>query len=270
MILRFGIVAGALAAFVMPFAPARAAPQVLALVASNGSVPLVCDGETCAAEFTAFCLQETRPPPPRGTVYRAVGGAGISVAVTAADGRRFALPADDVLRIDTVRGYAAVRISLPASRLRALGATGVTVAVGEGVSLVPEPVAGDPDPLDAEEIAATTGPLRAAGTRLVERDNSDVGAARLTGVLINALPAEDGVSAEVRRGLWRNAVTPTREAAASPEAIRRARAAYDRCNAAIGWHTSMFVTLRDCLGYVHDHFIGSRNRIYWEAVRSTS
>ena len=33
-----------------------AALQALALVASHGSTPLICDGGACSAEFSAFCL----------------------------------------------------------------------------------------------------------------------------------------------------------------------------------------------------------------------
>ena len=48
---------------------ARAAPQVLALISTQGEVGLACNGSECAATFSSFCLQNQRSSPPSGTAY---------------------------------------------------------------------------------------------------------------------------------------------------------------------------------------------------------
>jgi hypothetical protein len=52
--LNFGLVLGVTVA---GSGTALAAPQVLGLVATNGTVEPICHGSRCGAEFAAFCLQ---------------------------------------------------------------------------------------------------------------------------------------------------------------------------------------------------------------------
>ena len=53
--LGFTVMTVAAAVFAAP-SLGLAAPQALALVASHGSMPLICDGCACSAEFSASCL----------------------------------------------------------------------------------------------------------------------------------------------------------------------------------------------------------------------
>ena len=125
---------------------AGAAYQIMGLIASAGAVPLTCSRGECSAEFSSFCLQPTRASPPRGARYRAIGGSGITIVGTTVDGRTLTITLADDLRITAQRGHNAVRISVPVAALRALGLKSVAIAVGEWVSLVPEPIVGDPNP----------------------------------------------------------------------------------------------------------------------------
>ena len=50
--------------------PAQAAPQILGLMASAEPVPMTCVDGTCTAELSSVCLQQQRPTPLTGTVYR--------------------------------------------------------------------------------------------------------------------------------------------------------------------------------------------------------
>src|SRR5687768_9398109 len=82
-------------------APAAAAPQALGVMASADPVPLVCAGSECRAEVTAFCLQESRPVPPEGTDYRAIGTAPMRIVLQRADGSTLALNASEHARLSS-------------------------------------------------------------------------------------------------------------------------------------------------------------------------
>src|SRR5207248_5243500 len=71
---------------------AAASPQVLGLVTSVRPVPMTCDAAGCRAELSSFCLEQQRPYPPPGTVYRAAPGSVIALVVTGKAG--------DVRRLD--------------------------------------------------------------------------------------------------------------------------------------------------------------------------
>jgi hypothetical protein len=76
---------------------AFAAPQVLGLVASNGqSTPLACDGRTCSAHFSSFCLQQNRPAPAHGDSYTVAPGGELTLVVETTDGRTLRLPGTDL------------------------------------------------------------------------------------------------------------------------------------------------------------------------------
>ena len=67
-------------------APAQAAPQILGLIASDAPVPMTCAGGTCTAELSSVCLQQHRPTPATGTVYRPAKGTHITLTVTGPNG----------------------------------------------------------------------------------------------------------------------------------------------------------------------------------------
>ena len=85
-----------------------------------------------------------------------------------ANGGERRLPAAAHVAFLQNRGYTAVSASLPEPALARLGTVSASLEVAADATLLPVPQRGDPDPLTAEEIALTVGPLRALGTRMVD------------------------------------------------------------------------------------------------------
>ena len=253
----------AIAAAGLP-AAAGAAYQIMALMASNGAVPLTCSRGECAAEFSSFCLQPDRASPPRGAQYYAIGGEGVTIVGTTADGRTLSMARTDDLRITALRGHNAVRISVPVATLGTLGLVSVAIEVGEGVSLTPEPIVGDPNPQTAADIAIATGPLRALGSRIVDHGGDATVAARLTNDFINALPERGRVSSDVRDGLWHDVVRVRSRPAMTPGTEAVMRRGFEHCRARSAGGS--FSTMRQCLGSMHDRFMGAPNNAFWDRL----
>lgn len=259
MLNRLLIVAAAVA-LALPLSPARAAPQVLGLLALDAPVPLPCFAGECSAEFTAFCLQRGRPIPTPGTAYRPAGDSFTLIAL-AADGSSRRLPGADYLTLETTRGFSAIKISISSRALEALGAERVAVEVGENVSLVPVPVIGDTNPQSDLEIATATGPLRALGTQIVDNGGADAGATRLTADMLNALPDKGRVDIETAEALWRRTLE---ESGADEASVAAAGEVYDFCRVQVedGWD----FTLRNCLEKRHSAGVLDLNARYWRAA----
>ncbi len=265
--IRYLLAAAALWAM-LPGGEARAAYQVLALVATAEPVPFSCVRGDCFAEFSVFCLQPLRASPPRDAPYTLYRGRGVTLVGTTHDGREIRLPAADLLSITAARGHNAVRISIPQSRLNALGLRKIAAAVGERVSLIPKPIRGDRDPQTEADIAIATGPYRALGARIVDHGGARTVAARLTNDMINALPELWQVESNVYATLWDRVSPQWTRRDVSPAAVRLAREAFESCAAMRD--QGMFSTMRQCLGARHDQLIGERNDAYWEALRTGS
>jgi hypothetical protein len=244
------------------FQPAelQAAPQIMALLETGSPTPLVCENGQCSGEFSGFCLQKERPDPKPGTQYRAEGGE-LTLVVTDASGVKRRLPADDYLEIVTKRSYTAVRIGLPESVMRDLGAVSVALEIGERVALVPVAQPGDKDPQTEADIALALGPQRSLGERVLQQSPAESGAVALTNRMLNALP-KGRTSDDIRNGLWNRAVAPY--GGAYPlDSVARAQGFYRRCMAKV--ENGDFYTLRDCLEIGHDALMLDINRKYWEA-----
>lgn len=239
---------------------ADAAPQILALLKTDGPVPLDCYDGTCSGEFSGFCLQRERPDPNPGAQYSAEGG-DLTLIVTDASGAVRRVPSGDWLSIETRRSYTAVRIGVPQSLLEEWNAVSIAVEVGERVALVPRRDTADPDPQTEADIALALGPQRALGDRILESSPTETGAVRLTSRMIGALP-RGRTDGPTRNGLWDRVVAP---AAASypPEAVSRASAVYRRCLAKV--EKGSFYSLRHCLEVGHDSLMIDLNIKYWEA-----
>ena len=259
-----GFVAIALAALMGNTQGATAAYQVLALVASNDIVPLDCRGGDCAAEFSALCLQPTRGSPPRGVRYRAVGGDGITIVATTTDGRRVELAGNDHLQVVALRSHVAVRISLSVDKLGTLGLKTVALRVGANVSLVPEPIIGDSNPQTAWDIEVATGPLRRIAARMAEAARDTVMAAGMANELINRLPARGRVEPAARESLWREVTRNSTQRVVTDAARERARGAYARC---LDASLAQYFTMRQCMGSMHDRFLGELTNAYWDALK---
>lgn len=261
------IVFALLALLALPVAGAHAAPQILGVVATAAPVSLTCAGGMCSAQLSTFCLQRRRDNPYPGTAYSPIGGAGVTLVLTAGDGTHRRLAGAEYLDITAVRAYSAITVSLPEERLHALGAVAAAVEVGRDVSLLPHPVAGDPDPLTEREIAYVTGPLRTSATRLLQMETRNVAAARVTGRLINATPTAGRMSEDGRRGLWRRVMGTAPVAAGSP-GVRRARDVFGACR--VMTDQGHFFSLRRCLEQRHDGFMLDINTRYWRGIGAGS
>lgn len=255
----------AIAVLGLAHAPASAAPQALGVVASQGiATPMLCDGTgECSARISAFCLQEARDAPSQGTAYRLVDTAAMTLHVTRTDGSSFRLPANGYVAIESQLGFTAVKVSLPENLMAAFDAATIAVEVAPNVSLLPIETPGDTDPQSAEEIALATGPMREAAAAIFEVPGPITDAARLTALLINALPRPAEENLTIADRLWDSTVTPRMEASLSPEGVAAAADVYQSCKLALASHTRL--SMRECLALRHAELMVTSNRKFWNA-----
>jgi hypothetical protein len=244
--------------------PAHAAPQALGVMASADPVPLVCAGSECRAEVTAFCLQESRPVPPEGTAYQAIGTAPMSLVLSRADGTTLTLDAATHARLSSRRGFTAVSIAIPQSLLTQHDAVAASVEIGPEVTVAPVAVAGDPAPQSDEELALAAGPLRSLAAERLEQ-GAAADAARLTQRLINALPRQDQETAEIRDGLWDVAMDGV---TSDPKGLAMARRSFEGCQAAL--ETGYMKNMRHCLELQHGEMMIERNHAFWREIEPGS
>lgn len=266
------LAAGITAVTLLPIAPgmsAAATPQMLALVATDGAVPFICQGAVCTAELTSFCLEESRDAPRAGRVYRLAPTRGLTLVITDSNGaKRRVAPGPGnspwgLRFVVTRRGVAAVRATIDRALLAKLGATQLAVRVGARVSLVPETRTGDGPAHDATDVARVGGPLRATGSAIVDRAGPDIEAARLINRVINRLPESARSTPAAQSRAWHAATTVT---TASPAGRTQARVIYRQCRqwtAAAGTP----LNLRECLEGRHIGLLSNLNKRYWDATR---
>lgn len=259
MLARTTLMAAALAA--APFA-AQAEPQILALVATAAPKPFVCEGGECAVETSAFCMEPGRAGPDHLSPYLAPAEADIRLVARGADGAEIRLPAGPAATFVSVRGYGAVRVSVPAALKAELGARELALEVGPQAALLPQALPRHKKPHRAEEIAAALGPNRLLGETIVDRN---AGPARAMSWAVNALPEDRRETAEERAALAdRLAAAPE---AAVADGRRAAQRALGRCLAEIAKDDRF--TLRECLQHAHDRAMWELNRRYWLAAEPT-
>lgn len=238
-------------------APAAAAPQVLGVVASIAPVEMSCTGETCTAQLSAFCLQREREVPGEHTAYRAADPGAYTLVARRADGSTIEVALDERVSFSSAFGYASVRVSVPAAVLDEWEAASLAVEVAPSAAVIPVPVAGDADPLKAEEIALATGPLRALASRHFDAPSTARDAAHLIEAVVNGFPVQSWEGSIDRAGLWQRQVTPALKAAASPEAVALARSVYENC-------LPSSYSMRQCLELKHMNLLSDANRAYWD------
>jgi len=263
-LLSRSLIAAALAAgLILPLNTAQAAPQILGVVASNGTpTPLVCDGVECAAHFSAFCLQEARPAPSSGDSYSIAAGGSMTLIATTRAGQSVSLPAQDYVRITSQIGFTSVHIAVPQSLMNDLGATALQVDVGSDVSLLPIAVAGDVQPQTAEEIGYATTVMRQVAAKKFDAPNAASDAARIASVFINALPVKEPESGQVHAGLWPAKANNPVLARATPEGLALAREMYRNCQISVGARSSY--SMRMCLELRHADLQASSNHEFWK------
>jgi hypothetical protein len=255
--------AGAVAVVAFGGPNAMAAPQVLGLVASNGvPTPLTCDGIVCSAHFSSFCLQQNRPAPAHGDRYTVAPGSELTLVVTASDGRTLRLPGREHLTIESAIGFTSVSVQIPQARLAELGASTAAVEVGPTVSLLPVATAGDPNPQAADEVALATGPMRLAASRTFEVPGRASDAARITSLLINALPADGTESPEARDELWIATLETPAVADATLEGIDAAARMFESCMISVESRSTY--SMRNCLELRHADLLAETNHRFWK------
>jgi hypothetical protein len=255
------------AALGAPVAPASAASQVLGLVASNGlPTPMQCQDGICSGHISAFCLQEQRPAPSANSEYLLAPGSRLTLIAQLADGRSLRLPADNLVTIRTRIGFTSVRISMPEERMKALGAISVAIDVAPMASILPRPVADDPNPLSPEEIALATGSMRKAAQSQFEAPGEASDAARLSSFIVNLLPDDEPQTAAGRDALWNQAVAlaESSDRNLSAAGIADAHRIYSNCELSIASLSSF--NLRSCLEIHHADLMAETNRAFWEST----
>ena len=246
---------------------AQAAPQALALFASNAPIPLNCADGLCSAELTSFCLQPGRHAPVAGTAYEPAEGQEIILVVVDREGGERRVSGSEYVDIRSKRGYWALTISIPEDALVALRATRVAVEIPERTSLLPVAVAGDLDPQTKPEIAAVTGYLREIGAAIVDRGSVDARVVRIISRAINTLPARGSPDSERLAQIWRSAVEDTGAREDEPAAMRTAET-FARCRVTAGTPFGHF-SLRSCLERQHGLLVNEMTERYWDAFRGS-
>ncbi|MDF2367482.1 hypothetical protein [Sneathiella sp.] len=264
--LRFPLFTAASLAGAMAALPALAAPQILAVAATDLKLPVICDAGECTVELTTICLQEHRASPNIGAGYYVHGEKFFDLKGRNAAGQEISL-AHLPLEITATRGHNAVRLAFRESQLTKYGPLEVSISVPENLSLVPLPVAGDVKPQTEEDILLATGPLRAAATQLVDLDSNKRDAAELISQAINRLPwrgrASDAERATVRATHQEITESSGFASGAKDNAGAVVKECYDRTIAGS-------LSFRGCLGSWHDRMIGKLNTKYWKSLNAGS
>ena len=222
---------------------------------------MTCSDGECRAELTSFCLQQSRPIPAAGTVYHAIDPGDLTLIVERADGTKRHVPAGGLLTLTAARTVTSVYATLDRIQAARLGAVGLSVVVGERVSLLPAPEPGDPRPQTERDVASATTTLRRLGARMVDHGGARIEAARATNLLVNSLPSPGRTpSSGPPEGAWAKA-TAWRPPAGS--GLHWANHMIDGC-AAQAWAAP----LRHCLRKWHDLLMRELNYDYWKAVRT--
>lgn len=255
-----GLFGGALFAWV---SAANAAPQALALVNSDGEVPLQCHDDECIASLSSYCLQKERAEPASGTTYSFADAQQVHLVGIRKDGSKVLLDPKNELRVAALRRQLAVSVTIPRSRLEELGLKAVTVEVGKNVTLLPRADDSDKTPLSEAEIALATGPLRELGTRVVESDPDKIGAARWILRLSDTLPSEEALAPKARTEFLARAHRDADNVGLSPVARDQAQGLITVCDV----HTGLgaYGSLRNCFDARHDSLLWDLNVGFWLA-----
>lgn len=267
----FGVISFLSAAFLLAVATggAQAATQSLALLETEGATPLQCESGICKAEFSTFCLQKERDLPRAGDPYQLAQDNDVTLIVKGADGTTRRLSAAPYIRIAAARsGHTAVTIAVDAMHLKRLGVQSAAIAVGERVSLMPVPVAGDDNPQTDQDRRLARGPLRNLGAQIVDKGPHDVARVHALNRLINVLPDRIDRRADAAQSLWRRAADSAFRNAPAGR-VTTARQEYAAC-----WQDPVVAlhgySVRHCLQRRHDSLMWQHVKRYWDAVGAGS
>ena len=177
------------------------------------------------------------------------------------DGSRVDLDASKELDLSSLRRQVAVRIAIPKARLDALGLESVAVEIGRNVTLLPETVAGDNNPLSESEIALATGPLREVGTRVIESDAGKIGGARWILQLSDTLPQATALTPKARSRFLKRARNTNASAGLPTPARIQAGEILNICE--VKTELGAYRSLRQCFERRHDTLLWRLNVDYW-------
>jgi len=245
----------------------KKSPQVLALVSIERPIELLCHNGDCFVELSAFCLQADYATPKRGTRYQVAGFGGIRVTGYTPEGVAIRLDPAKYFDLTALRTHVAVRMSTPSKTLKDMNIARVEVSVAPHVSLVALP-SNEYQPQSDVSVAVATGPWRAIGDQIVDRNQEQMSAARITSRIANRLPPMTHVDHKTTRALWSDLQSNGSLNSMRPSALRMLSEAYRECEGKDG--QGGMTTMRECVSHMHDRFLGGLNTKYWEAIRGAS
>jgi len=248
-----------------PIGGDQAAPQILGVVASHGSIPLNCNNDGCRADLSTFCLQQSRDNPARGQTYVPVEGADIVLTGTNGLGRNVRLSATHFLEFTTDRGFTAIEVTLPPAKLAKLGLVDIAIDIGERVSLVPAAATNDSNPQTADEIALATGPFREKGAAFFDLIGETGDSIRLANQMINALPTRGHSPSDFDGRVLEAAIATDAGQASSIEGVALVRLMYATCQEKVNV-SHHFENMRSCLESSHDQLVANTNVDLWSSL----
>lgn len=248
----------ALAALGLAAAPAaHASPQILALLSTEGAVPLHCRGAVCSAELSAFCLERNRATPDAGTAYRAAPNAVLVLVVTGADGSVREIDARRLAEFASARDMTAVRVTVDR---RALGdAARVAIRSGTETALLPVHIPRYGPLREQADIERVTGQVRESA-RGVDR-SAEAAVARDLVRALDTLRNEDEKAAALTAGAAQPVVRHCRAKVAEELARRK-----DTIGVRGHWTGRSIVgepSLRTCLEEAHASLMLQLNLRFW-------
>lgn len=262
------VLATALVLLALTAGRAQAAPQILGLVASDGMpTPMRCRDGACTAFLASFCLQEARDAPADGQEYKLGPAGGLTLIATRPDGNRLVLPAGDLLSVRLYSGLSAVQVSLPVAALASRGifiaaSDEIAVEVEADTTILPVVAANDPDPQTPQEIALALGPLRRLAAKTFDTSSEMPDTAKLLGLLINALPAQDDPQPVAVDGLLRRIVASVEPGRLSAETLAQTAQIVTNCQQ----FPPTSLAQGFCLESLQRGLISTLNEEYWIAA----
>jgi hypothetical protein len=242
---------------------AQAAPQILALAQTHGTVPMHCADGICYAELSAICLQEKRDVPRSGAGYRPLKRGMVTLVMHMKDGRKIEKPAVDLATIMAWRGHAAVRLVVAKKRVASYGAVKVSVRVNALATLEPIPVPGDVKPQTKADIERAQGQQRTLAYGFLDRATPNGIASRIINRMLNRLPAGNGADPKFRKKLWQSEIDRS-QARTKSEAVRRGVELARKWARICKGYAHRPGQFKTCLVTAHDTMMGKTNQKYWK------
>ncbi|WP_127903671.1 hypothetical protein [Solirhodobacter olei] len=240
-------------------ASARAAPQILGVVATAEPLNLQCSDNRCEVEVPTLCLEAKRETPLAGRVYKPMDSKVFSVVARNSAGKMVHVPLPEAT-FRVARGYTASRVVLATSGLRARGLMPVALSVTAGTILLPAPIKGDTNPITQAEISRVKDTLWPLAERVFQKRRQKVETVGMVNRLLNQAPVAGPMTASQRKDLW-STTFGTSPMAATGGATGQAVAALGTCQRIVA--KGLIFTLRECLATRVDSLLTDIDVAYW-------